>query len=250
MVSISTPSDPVHAIAFDYRGFGKSTGTPTEEGLITDAETVINYLTSPPLSIPHSRIVIAGESLGTAVAAGIAERFALGENGASVRTSQSSESFAGVFLFATFRNVPDLLDSYSFLGIFPPILSPLLAYPRMQNYVLSHIVDKWDTASRLARLMGTANPSTDEKTAPTSWAYKDVDVTLFHAVNDYQIPWPEGKRTWEAATGGTNASELGSLISDRASPDGANEIKVWERATQGGKGVKRVTWQRVKFGGT
>jgi pimeloyl-ACP methyl ester carboxylesterase len=247
MVSISTPSHPVHVIAFDYRGFGQSTGTPTEEGLITDAVAVINFLTSPPLSIPHSRIVIAGESLGTAVAAGVVERIALGSSSSSGEAS-ASEPFAGVFLFAPFRNVQELLDSYSFMGLLPPLFAPLMAQPRLKNYMISTIVDRWDTASRLARLTGISSPG-DEKLI-TSISYKrPFDLTIFHAVNDYDIPWREGQRTWEAAVGGNEASALGTFVADSVSEDGVAQVKVWERYGSDGKAVARVVWQRLRYGG-
>ncbi|KAL1961021.1 hypothetical protein VTO42DRAFT_4909 [Malbranchea cinnamomea] len=241
LVSISSPEHPVHLIAFDYRGFGKSTGTPTEEGLITDAATVISLLTSPPLSIPRSRIVIAGQSLGTAVAAGVAERLLLDS------ADPSDEPFAGIFLFAPFRNLPNLLDSYSFMGVLPPILSPLLAYPHFQNYVTNSILDRWDTAARLARLAGIATDGSAEKDA--RWADRDLDVTVFHAVNDYDIPWREGWRTFEAAIGGPKAAELGSFPYHFVSDDRAREVKVWERTGPDGNGRKRITWQKVKYGG-
>ena len=37
----SGASDTIYVLAFDYRGFGNSTGSPTEEGLIIDAVSVI-----------------------------------------------------------------------------------------------------------------------------------------------------------------------------------------------------------------
>lgn len=244
MVSISTAENPVHVIAFDYRGFGLSTGTPTEEGLITDAETVIAMLTAPPLSIPRSRIVITGQSLGTAVAAGVAERLIFTPND-NKDVSKPYEPFAGIFLFAPFRNIPILLDSYSFMGVFPPILSPLLGYPRFKTYITDNIVDTWNTAGRLARLSGIA-PKTDED---AHWADKDFDLTVFHARDDLDIPWREGRRAYDVAIGGDKASDLGTFTFDHVSEDKGREVKVWERVGADGKGRKRFSWQRVKYGG-
>lgn len=53
-LGLSSKSRPVHVIAFDYRGFGLSSGTPTEKGLITDGETVLSFLTGlhPTINSP------------------------------------------------------------------------------------------------------------------------------------------------------------------------------------------------------
>lgn len=53
-----------------YRGFGKSTGSPTEAGLITDAVTAYDWLSGK--NIRPQSIVLLGESLGTGVAVQLA----------------------------------------------------------------------------------------------------------------------------------------------------------------------------------
>jgi fermentation-respiration switch protein FrsA (DUF1100 family) len=57
----------------DYRGYGKSTGTPSEQGTYIDAETAWNYLVKEK-NIPPENIIIFGRSLGGAVAAALAEK--------------------------------------------------------------------------------------------------------------------------------------------------------------------------------
>lgn len=54
-----------------WRGYGGSTGTPTEAGLRTDADAAWQALAS---RVPASRIVVFGESLGTTVAVMLAAR--------------------------------------------------------------------------------------------------------------------------------------------------------------------------------
>lgn len=51
---------------FDYRGYGGSTGTPDEEGLLCDARTAMNFIEDNP-QIDSKRILIYGRSLGGAV---------------------------------------------------------------------------------------------------------------------------------------------------------------------------------------
>ncbi|KAL2369227.1 hypothetical protein RJZ57_006376 [Blastomyces gilchristii] len=242
-LAASTSKHPVHVIAFDYRGFGNSTGSPTEEGLITDALSVLNYLTSPPLSIHPSRIVVAGQSLGTAVAAGVAERYTFGD------PSSVPEPLAGVIVFAPFSNVRTVVGSYSAGGIFPPLLSALLPYPKFQNYILDHIVDTWESATRFARITGINPQPGDMDSAHGSQGF---DLTVVHAVNDFEIPWRNGQALYDTIIGGSNAHTLGKYVHEYTSDDEVVQMKVWEKefiTQHGEKRVKRVRWERVRYGG-
>jgi fermentation-respiration switch protein FrsA (DUF1100 family) len=60
-----------HVLLFDYRGYGGSTGRPSEEGLAADARAARAYLASRG-DVDAARIVYFGESLGAAVAVGLA----------------------------------------------------------------------------------------------------------------------------------------------------------------------------------
>ena len=59
--------------AYDYRGYGLSTGKPNEENCYNDAETVYTYLTSEK-KIPPESIVVHGRSLGGAMAVHLASQ--------------------------------------------------------------------------------------------------------------------------------------------------------------------------------
>jgi fermentation-respiration switch protein FrsA (DUF1100 family) len=56
-------------VALSYRGYGGSTGSPTEAGLIKDAEAAYAFAAA---RYAPSRIVVWGESLGTGVAVALA----------------------------------------------------------------------------------------------------------------------------------------------------------------------------------
>ncbi|HXX56369.1 MAG TPA: alpha/beta hydrolase [Thermodesulfovibrionales bacterium] len=58
---------------FDYRGYGKSEGSPNEKGTYLDAEAGWDYLRDV-LHVDPGRIIIFGRSLGSAVAAEVALR--------------------------------------------------------------------------------------------------------------------------------------------------------------------------------
>ncbi len=86
-------------LIFDYRGYGRSSGKPSEAGLYLDAETIWAYLTRTRGIAPED-IILFGESLGGALAAHLA---ALQRPGALV-------------LASTFTSIPDLAaDLYPWL---------------------------------------------------------------------------------------------------------------------------------------
>jgi len=59
----------VGLLAIDYRGYGGSTGQPSEAGFMIDAETAYAFAAS---RYPAARIALWGESLGTGVAVALA----------------------------------------------------------------------------------------------------------------------------------------------------------------------------------
>ena len=157
----------IHVLTFDYRGFGRSRGTPSESGLCLDAISVIDWATKVA-GISPSRILIFSQSLGTAVALAISEHFA----------SQSPpEVFAGAILVAPFVDVATLVATYRIAGSIP-ILSPLARIPLLFNYLSTFIQDKWLSKDRIARYI-RANEANGEK----------YQLTLIHAEDDYDIPW-------------------------------------------------------------
>jgi fermentation-respiration switch protein FrsA (DUF1100 family) len=84
-------------LIFDYRGYGKSTGTPSEEGIYLDLATVWEHLTVER-GIDPSSIVIWGRSLGGAMAIYMATELA---------DLDGERAPAAVVLEATFTSLPD-----------------------------------------------------------------------------------------------------------------------------------------------
>jgi fermentation-respiration switch protein FrsA (DUF1100 family) len=64
---------PVQVFIVDYRGYGRSEGSPSERGLYLDARGAWDYLTLER-KIPASRIVVLGKSLGSAPAVDLASK--------------------------------------------------------------------------------------------------------------------------------------------------------------------------------
>lgn len=90
-----------NTLLFDYRGYGHSSGTPSESGTYLDAQAAWRYLTENEKIAP-ARIALFGESLGGAVAAWLAAR----------------EQPGLLVLASTFTSVPDLAEEiYPFLPV-------------------------------------------------------------------------------------------------------------------------------------
>ncbi|HWP43845.1 MAG TPA: alpha/beta hydrolase [Blastocatellia bacterium] len=64
---------PVQILIIDYRGYGRSEGRPSEEGLYLDGEAAWKYLTSDR-GLSPDRIIIFGKSLGGVVAIDLASK--------------------------------------------------------------------------------------------------------------------------------------------------------------------------------
>jgi abhydrolase domain-containing protein 12 len=126
--------------------------------------------------VPADRIVILGQSLGTAVTAGVVEYYA-----------KQGTNFAGVVLVAGFTDLANLLTSYSIAG-WVPILSPLRPYPALYNIFVSYVVDKWMSADRLANFIRLS---------------KTVRLFIIHSKDDYEIPWTHSEGLFAAAANAT-----------------------------------------------
>jgi fermentation-respiration switch protein FrsA (DUF1100 family) len=88
-------------LIIDYRGYGTSTGSPSEEGTYRDAEAAWRWLVEGR-GVKAGDIVLMGESLGGAVAAWLAARVPA----------------RAVVLASTFTSVPDLgAQVYPFLPV-------------------------------------------------------------------------------------------------------------------------------------
>jgi fermentation-respiration switch protein FrsA (DUF1100 family) len=68
---------PVNVLAVEYRGYGRSEGSPSEEGLYLDALAAHDYLTGQRGILPK-QIMVFGQSIGTAPAAHLATQREVG----------------------------------------------------------------------------------------------------------------------------------------------------------------------------
>jgi glycylpeptide N-tetradecanoyltransferase len=174
--------DKVHVVAVDYRGFGYSTGSPDEKGLIIDGIATVKWALDVA-KIPPERIVLLGQSLGTAVATAVAEHFVVKEG----------LEFRGLVLVAGFSDLPTLLMTYAVGGVIP-ILSPLRPYPRLQQFFAERIQETWFSATRLANLVRKS---------------KNINLRIVHSQNDFEILWTHSDTLFSAAANATSTGEQG-----------------------------------------
>ncbi|KAJ5930341.1 hypothetical protein N7466_005834 [Penicillium verhagenii] len=174
--------EKIHVVTFDYRGFGKSTGSPSETGLIIDALDVVDWAMNVA-GIPPSRILFFAQSMGTAVNVAVSKHFAL-QNPPVV--------FAGSVLVAPFVDVATLVSTYRVAGTVP-IISPLARFPVVFQYLQRFIRDKWLSKDSIAQYI-RANEFNGEK-------YR---LTIIHAEDDYDIPWHHSQLLfWHAVNAST-----------------------------------------------
>ncbi|KAI4850575.1 alpha/beta-hydrolase [Aureobasidium sp. EXF-8846] len=178
--------DKIHVLTFDYRGFGRSPGTPSESGLIVDALSVVKWAMNVAKIHPN-RIIIYSQSLGTAVNMAVAEHFALQE---------PPVVFARHILTAPFVDVITLVSTYSIAGTIP-LLGPVAKVPMLFNYLRRYIHDKWSTKERIASYV-KANEDNKVK-------YR---IAMIHAEDDYDIPWKHTPQLFWHAINGTKAQNI------------------------------------------
>lgn len=107
---------------YSYRGYGKSTGKPSEQGLKLDAQRVMEYLTHEDEQYQQSSIVLYGRSLGGAVAIYIASTY--------------SSAIQGIVLENTFLSIHKTV----------PHIFPFL------KYFTGFVTETWDLESLVGKI--------------------------------------------------------------------------------------------------
>lgn len=85
----------VSVMIFDYRGYGRSEGRPSERGVLADARAARTWL-AQRAGVPPGEIVLMGRSLGAAVMVDLA----------------AAEGARGLIVESTFTSIPDVAACY------------------------------------------------------------------------------------------------------------------------------------------
>ncbi|EKM79328.1 hypothetical protein AGABI1DRAFT_74272 [Agaricus bisporus var. burnettii JB137-S8] len=141
-------------LAIDYRGFGDSTGTPSEQGLIRDARAAWDWLARKGTIAQD--VLIVGHSLGTGAGAALTKE--LGRDGITPK---------GLVLLSPFSSIREVLETYQLFGLLP-LTKPLAMIPWASNLISWVLVHKFDTLKIVPDI--------------------DLPVLIAHAENDWDIP--------------------------------------------------------------
>ncbi|KAG8944527.1 hypothetical protein FRC04_001749 [Tulasnella sp. 424] len=152
-----------NVLVIDYRGFGDSEGTPTEEGVNLDARTSWQWLVDNGAN-PRD-IVVMGHSLGTGVATKLVTQL----------QSEGVEPRALVVV-APFSSIEAMFDSYS-LGGMIPLFRPLQIIPFIKTLVSKYIHTRFSTVD----LIGDVR----------------IPVLIVHAKDDTTIPFFHSSQLFE-----------------------------------------------------
>ena len=115
-----------------YRGYGGSTGSPTEQGLIIDANTAYDWLVSKQVD-PKS-IVLLGESLGSGIAVQIAARKQVGAVVLNAPYTSTADIGARIYWWLPVRLLmKDQFKSIDFIG---QVTEPLLVIHGDQDILI------------------------------------------------------------------------------------------------------------------
>jgi len=123
-----------HVFLFDYRGYGRSSGEPDEEGTYLDAEAAFDVLCQRS-DLDSHRIILFGHSLGGAIAIELASRLGPRVCGLVVESTFTSARDLARLMFPI---VPEnaVPDVYNSLAKIPQVRTPLMVTHAEQDELL------------------------------------------------------------------------------------------------------------------
>jgi uncharacterized protein len=118
----------------DYRGYGRSEGRPSEEGMYRDAVAAWRHLRESR-DVPAQEIVVFGRSLGAAVAADLAARKQPGAVILESAFTSAADLGREVYPWLPVRTL--LRHHYDVLSVLPDVSSPLLIAHSREDEIVS-----------------------------------------------------------------------------------------------------------------
>ncbi|KAK9450340.1 Alpha/Beta hydrolase protein [Limtongia smithiae] len=178
---LSTSPKHTHVFVVDYRGFGMSTGQPSEDGLVTDgAFTAIEIMNRTGIS--PDRTILVGQSLGTGVIIGAADLLAQQTPKVEVQA---------IVPIAGFASIEELLSTFKLFGVLP-VLSPFAVFEPLQRTLAACLRYKFHSDERMERFVRNT---------------RKTKVLVVHSFNDQEIPFDHGEKLLDAALIGAIEAE-------------------------------------------
>ncbi|CAD5231737.1 unnamed protein product [Bursaphelenchus xylophilus] len=150
-----------HVFALDYRGYGDSTGRPTEDGIVADSRCVFDYVRE---LIPDRPLLVWGHSMGTGVATRLVSEL-----------SQEDKNPTALVLESPFNNLRDVINNH-------PFSAPFRFLPWFDHLVIQPLIE--------SGLIMQSDQRIKKITCP---------ILVFHAADDHIIPIKLGKKLVESA---------------------------------------------------
>jgi abhydrolase domain-containing protein 12 len=231
--ALSATSTNAHVLVIDYRGFGTSTGWPSEAGLLTDGLTLAKFAMEE-VGIPPERIVIFAQSIGTAVAISLMHHYAI---------QSPPVLFAGAVLVAPFADVASLTRTYKVAGIVP-LLSPVALFPKLLTLLNHCIRTKFPSKEKLADMIRHLDGLKIDN------RMRKYDITLIHAEDDYDIPWTHSDVLFWYAVNATIEPSASFTFEGLEKVKAKQKVQLdaggWEMEWEGKGGIVRE--QIMKYG--
>uniref|UniRef100_A0A8C1SYF7 AB hydrolase-1 domain-containing protein n=1 Tax=Cyprinus carpio TaxID=7962 RepID=A0A8C1SYF7_CYPCA len=166
-----------HALVMDYRGFGDSTGEPTEAGLCTDVLYLYHWVKARSGNSP---VCVWGHSLGSGVASTTA-----------VKLLEQGKQFNGIILEGAFLNArmeTNKLTEHPFTWFY-------WKFPYIQYFLFNPLKNK------------DLNLPTDENLQKLR-----TPLMILHAEDDHLVPFASAQEIYRIAKKAQNSDERVKLV--------------------------------------
>lgn len=170
-----------NVLVVDYRGYGKSTGKPSREGVITDAEAMYEYLVKEK-NINGNNISIFGISVGGAIGVELATRL-----------KKENKSLRSLILQSSFTSLRDVVknllpylpgflvrnDMLNSLELIRDLTIPILISHGNKDEIISYehskkLYEAANSPKKLVTLEGAHHNDTSEFRAKNEEYYKEL----------------------------------------------------------------------------
>lgn len=225
-----------NVLTVSYRGYGNSTGKPSEGGLRIDSQTVLDHLTAHP-TLSHIPIIVYGQSLGGAVAIDLVSRncpsssksrptsiFSTSSRTRAEAPTSLDPKVAALILENTFLSIPQLvrgwpqpLSSLSFLCTqrWPSQSRIRKVDPRVRMLMLSGENDAVVPRGHMAGLWAAARtrlpvaPTREEQAIPDSDKEAGCSTSILCGLGGKNRGDEESEAASGSETGGKKSIKTG-----------------------------------------